>query len=225
MSMINWAKEEVRLACEYERKASGVEDDNCDYGCAYYESALKAFESLCEDEHSGYSIGITKHILNRLIDGKVLRPIEDTDGIWSEPSRYNDDYATYQCKRMSSFFKNVYDDGTVKYRDNDRLICVDIHDHDNCWHNGFVSNIYHEMFPITMPYMPPDRPAKIYCEEFLTDKKNGDFDTMGIRYGENPDGSKFDIHRFFKESKDGWDEITYDEYLDRKTLAKNLKGE
>ena len=28
MSMINWAKEEVRLACEHERKASGVEDDN-----------------------------------------------------------------------------------------------------------------------------------------------------------------------------------------------------
>ena len=45
------------LACEHERKVSGVEDDNWDYGCACYESALKAFESLCEDGHSGYSIG------------------------------------------------------------------------------------------------------------------------------------------------------------------------
>lgn len=225
MSMMNWAKEEVRLACEHERKASGVEDDSWDYGCACYESALKAFESLCEDGHSGYSIGITKHILNRLIDGKVLTPIEDMDDIWEECVDRDRHYKVFQCKRMSSFFKDVYGDGTVKYRDVDRQICVDIHDESSCWYNGFVANIYDEMFPIAMPYIPAYRPAKIYCEEFLTNRKNGDFDTMGIRYCENPDGSKFDIHRFFKESKDGWDEITYDEYLDRKTLAKNLKGE
>lgn len=32
-----------------------------------------------------------------------------------------------------------------------------------------------------MPYMPGE-PIKVYCEDFLTDKKNGDFDTVGVFY-------------------------------------------
>lgn len=35
-----------------------------------------------EDGHSGMSIGITKNILNRLIAGKPLTPIVDTEDIW-----------------------------------------------------------------------------------------------------------------------------------------------
>ena len=58
-------------------------DGEWDYGCACYESALKAFGSLCEDGHSGFSIGLTKAILNRLINNKPLLPIEDTDEVWS----------------------------------------------------------------------------------------------------------------------------------------------
>lgn len=46
---------------------------------------MRAFESLLGDGHSGMSIGITKNILNRLIDGKPLTPIEDTEEVWGEP--------------------------------------------------------------------------------------------------------------------------------------------
>ena len=38
------------------------------------------------DGHSGFSIQITKSILNRLIDGKCLTPIEDTPDIWEDVS-------------------------------------------------------------------------------------------------------------------------------------------
>ena len=78
MSMSEWAKREVEIACKRERG----DDENpnmSDYGCACYESALKAFESLCEDGHSGMSIGFTKAILDRMIDGKPLTPIDDTE--------------------------------------------------------------------------------------------------------------------------------------------------
>ena len=27
-----------------------------------------------------------------------------------------------------------------------------------------------------------EKPFKVYCEDFLTDKKNGDFDTVGVFY-------------------------------------------
>ena len=38
---------------------------------------------------------------NRLIDGKPLTPIEDTDDIWNLIDNHEDGYISYQCKRMS----------------------------------------------------------------------------------------------------------------------------
>lgn len=80
--MERWAENEVAIACR--RENPDRKDGEWDYGCACYESALKAFGSLCEDGHSGFSIGLTKAILNRLINNKPLLPIEDTVGSLSE---------------------------------------------------------------------------------------------------------------------------------------------
>lgn len=77
MSMMEWAKREVEIASKRER--GDKPESEWDYGCACYDSALKAFESLCGDGHSGFSIGITKGILNRLIERKPFTPIEDTE--------------------------------------------------------------------------------------------------------------------------------------------------
>lgn len=70
MSMMEWAKREVEIASKRER--GDKPESEWDYGCACYDSALKAFESLCGDGHSGFSIGITKGILNRLIEESLL---------------------------------------------------------------------------------------------------------------------------------------------------------
>lgn len=87
--ILEWAKREVEIACKKENP--NRKEGEFDYGCACYKSALKAFESLTEDEHSGFSIKITQAILNRLIDGKPLTPIEDTDDAWNIVSLSNDD--------------------------------------------------------------------------------------------------------------------------------------
>ena len=217
MSMLTWAEKEIEIACKRERGDSPPEE--FDYGCACYESALKAFKSLIGDRHSGASIGITKHVLNRLIDGKPLTPIEDTPDMWNDISDRNveEGYVCFQCKRMSSLFKYVYTDGTVKYRDIYRCHGVDINNPDYTFSTGLVTKIIDEMFPIAMPYSPGKAMA-VYCEDFLTDKKNGDFDTRGIFYAINPDGEKIEINRFFKESEDGWDEIDETEYNERKLI-------
>ena len=166
MSMQTWAEKEIEIACKREREDSGVENDgDWDYGCACYESALKAYKSLMGDDHSGFSINMTKHILNRLIDGKPLTPIEDTPDVWNDISDRNDEegYVCYQYKR--------------------------------------IGDIIHEMFPISMPYMP-EEPIKVYCFYLV-----------------KPDSEKaMDINRFFKESKDGWDEIDEYEYNKRKAI-------
>lgn len=119
-----WVENEVRIACEHERKASGTKEEEQDYGCACFESALKAYRSLLEDGHSGFSIGMTKYILVRMIERKPLTPIVDTEDVWSDArdrSGHRGEVVNYQCKRMSSLFKYVYADGTVKYRDVDRF--------------------------------------------------------------------------------------------------------
>lgn len=218
--MKDWAKREVEIACARERKNS-TEEGICEYVCNCYESALKAFRSLAEDGHSGYSIELTKQILIRLIDGKPLTPIEDTDDDWYDISDIiclRGEVAEYQCKRMSSLFKIIYADGTVKYSDNKSNYCIDINNSNNTYHSSLVREIIEEMFPITMPYYPGE-PIKVYCEDFLSDWNNGDFDTVGILYAIKPDGERVNIYRYFKESDNSWDEITEGEYEDRKRMS------
>ena len=222
-NILDWAKREIDIACK--RENPNRKKGEFDYGCACYVSALKAFESLTEDGHSGYSIGITKNILNRLIDGMPLTPIEDTDDIWNMSYKNDNGERVYQCSRMSALFKTVHSDGSISYSSNDHCYCIDINDPKNTYYSGITRRIIHKMFPITMPYMP-GKPIKVYCEEFLTDKNNGDFDTMGIFYAVK-DEKRIEINRFFREpfSEDeestefpGWVEISKEEYDKRKSI-------
>lgn len=226
--MLEWAKREVEIACK--RENPDRKEVEFDYGCACYESALKAFNCLMEDSHSGMTIGFTKSILNRLIDGKCLTPIEDVGDIWNYSFDRGDGVKTYQCKRMSGFFKDVYPDGRVKYTDVNRVIKVDMTT-DTTWHSGFIDRIVNDLYPITMPYIPTDKPFKVYCEDFLTDSKNGDYDTVGVLYGIDPEGNRFDIYRYFKDG-DGDEcmiETGKEEYETRKLMDKErrekMKGE
>ena len=226
MSMMDWAEREVELACK--REKPDRKDGEWDYGCACYESALRAYKSLMGDEHSGFSIGITRQILNRLILGRPLTPIEDTPDMWNECGKIgNEDYTSYQCKRMSSLFKYVYPDGKIEYKDIDLARGVHIDNPTISFSSGLISKIAHELSPVTMPYAPYDYPIKIYVEEFLTDAANGDFDTTGVIFAKMPDGSEKRINRFFKDCDESphWKEIDISEYMNRKIKANKLKEE
>ena len=221
--ILDWAKREVEIACK--RENPNRKEGKFDYGCACYASALKAFESLCEDEHSGYSIRITQSILNRLIDGMPLTPIEDTDDVWQYSFDEDDGAKVYQCSRMSALFKKVHKDGSVTYDCNDHCYCIDINGPNNTYSSGLVRRIIHEMYPIKMPYMP-GKPIKVYCEDFLFDPKNGDFNTVGVLYAikeDNGEPKRIEINRFFrepfideKETYSGWIEIDKEEYETRR---------
>ena len=224
MNMKDWAKREVEIACK--RENPNKKEGEFDYGCACYSSALKAFESLIEDDHSGFSIKVTQNILNRLINGYPLTPIEDTEDVWGLSYKNDKNEQVYQCNRMSALFKTVHSDGSVSYSSNDHCYCVDINNPNNTYSSGLVRKIIHKMFPINMPYIP-GKPIKVYCEEFLTDKKNGDFDTVGVLYAlkeEKGEQKRIEINRFFREpfegeeeSKEfpGWIEISRKEFNDR----------
>ena len=226
MSMIEWAERECRIACGRENKDYDFDGDEFDYGCSCYKSALKAYKSLMEDEHSGFSFGFTKNILIRLMDGLPLTPITDEDFFDGENLRCleSDEYlkerglkSHIQCPRMSSLFREETLDGKVTYHDVDRAYFVDIEEPSNtyCSNDRFLD----EMFPITMPYVPKDGKYVIYAQTFLTDKKNGDYDTRGIMYVVTPSGERVELGLYYAEIDGKWEQIPkaqYEERLERR---------
>lgn len=228
MDILEWAKKEVEIAIEREKTSAEQDGDHefQEYAIACYESALKAFNSLYEDEHSGMSIGITKRVLSRLIDGKPLTPIEDTSDIWNLITRHEDlGYECYQCTRMSSLFKDVLPDGTVRYHDVNRVIAnvVNSEHPDTPWHSGVASRLVDKMYPITFPYIPENKPYVVKMSEILFDpEKGGDFDTVAVWSLRFPDGSEDIIHKFYKEDSNeetGWKEIDEDEFREREAVC------
>lgn len=225
--MTNWARREIELACKHENP--DWDGKEFDYGCACYQSALKAYESLMKDEHSGTSFAFTKNILIRLMEGLPLRPITDEDFFDSkgkvicleteEELKKRGLKSHAQCQRMSSLFREETLDGKVTYSDINRYYCIDIHNPKYTYSNGTASRIIGEMFPISMPYYPLKGKYKVYAEDFLTDVKNGDFDTKGFFYCITPQGERVEINRFFAEKENHkWVEISKEEYEQRKSI-------
>lgn len=205
MSMTEWAEKEIEIVCQKENLDR--KEGEWDYGCSCYESALKAYKSLMEDGHSGLSFGITRSILVRLMYGKPLTPIEDTPDSWNHITSNLGEYDTYQCKRMSSLFKDVYKDGTVKYTDINRERCIDIKEPEEAFSNGFISKVCDDIRPVTMPYYPSSRPNIVYVDETES--------TLHILYYFITDtGQKIDINRYFESDIDGsWVEITVGDFI------------
>jgi hypothetical protein len=173
-----------------------------------YESAMKAFKNLMKDGHSGHSIQITKNILNRLIDGKPLTPIEDTDDVWGLVTDYPNGTKGYQCKRMSALFKDISPDGTVTYNDVERVVGIEV-DNKSSWHSGLCDRVINEMFPIKMPYFPNNKPFEVYMKSVTEDEHGnvietpGCFNTVYLYYAIKPDGERIELNRKFKENEQG----------------------
>lgn len=246
MSQREWARKEIEIAmkCEnpeyipmsgFNKKVSDFLDrmqisndkrpkrfrSQFDYGCACYESAFKAFISLCDDGHSGASFGLTKKILERLMDGRPLTPIEDIPENWNEGcSRNEGEYILYQCSRMSSLFKDVCTDGTVKYHDANRVVGVS--PSGGCYHAGYLNKFINGLYPIIMPYSGEKKPYYIYTEDYISDSKHGDFDTVALLFMTTPDGEKIDIHKYLGETENGFEEISVEEFMKRKAMHNEL---
>lgn len=224
--MLKWAEEEVRLACEEEKSNN---DELVDYGCACYEGALEAFKVLCKQGHSEFSIKITQGILNRLIDGKPLIPINDSDFFEGQEKMIQSDEnylkdhnlkSDLQCPRMTSLFRKETLDGRVSYTDVNRTIAIN--ERGFSYGSSLATKLVDELYPIKMPYYPPDKPYKVHMTDFLFEPKNGDFDTLAVFYIIVPEGNKIVINRYFREPHEdevetylGWVEISEEEYKER----------
>lgn len=218
-----WAEKEMVLAgqtCDKE------EDWDCDTNC--YIAALAAFKCLLKDGCAGGRITRTNQILKRLIAGKPLTAIYDDEDIWDMTCcNESNEYTSYQCNRMSSLFKHVYNDGRIEYYSNSLFDAINIDNHLSTSYNEIIREVMHEKFPIKLPYYPLTEPIIVYFEEFLTDISDGDYDTFGILYAlRTIIDTPTEINRFFKKTKnedERWVEIGKEEYEERKSNRIILK--
>lgn len=217
MSMYDWARQEVQLAkAELKRN----KNDEAQYMIACYDSALRAYEKLINDDHTGMSFATTRRILENLMYEIPLMPIEDKEIMWNHVDHCGNE-SVFQHKRMPSLFKMVNKKtGAVKFSDNNRVLCKNLLDTDSAYfYSNFITKIIDGMFPIEFPYMPTKEKYVAYVTEFLMDPANGDFDTMNLVSVKLPDGDARSINLYYKEENSRWVQITQDEWIGRKKKA------
>ena len=222
MSVDIWAKREVELA-KNEALKSGSDNCSTHYICECLNSALKAFNSLIEDGHSGASVEQTLMFLQRLVRRLPLTPI-DEDTTWVKSNVSESGTITYQCARMTSLFKDGDREGNITYSDVNRVVCVNKDDlKAPVWYNGFVSKVVNSIYPIKFPYYTSTDPIIAYVSEHTTSLSE-DFDTMCIDSVKLNNGETVEVKRFFKEDTNGnsWVEIDEQEYNSRVEIEKTL---
>ncbi len=217
MSMYDWARQEVQLAkAELKRN----KNDEAQYMIACYDSALRAYEKLMKDGHTGTSFAITRGILENLMHEIPLTPIEDNEIMWKYVYSHENE-AVFQHKRMPSVFKMVNKKtGAVRFSDNDRILCKNpVGTSSAYFYNNFIKKVIDGMFPIEFPYMPTKEKYIAYVTDFLMDPANGDFDTMNLVSVKLPNGEVRPINLYYKEENGRWSLITQDEWIGRKKKA------
>lgn len=155
------------------------------------------------------------------MDNKPLSPITEddfeTDPEIHEPLEWLQELGVVSdipCPRMSGLYKYTYKDGTVIYKDVNRVTAYD-EGSNTPWSSGWVSKIVDEMYPIKMPYIGEKYVA--YVKESKSAACKGDYDCAIFKTLKHPDGTVETINRFFIEDENGaWvevDEPTYNKFL------------
>lgn len=199
MSFSDWAKNEVDLALKAIKNDPNEDEIGKRYSSLCYESALKAFNSLMEDNHSGFSYSATKGILIRLLNNMPLTPIEGKDDEWEYLLKNEvEGYDAYFNKRRATLKKIVHKDGTVEYDDDECFVC---YDHQaGMYRSNIVPEKYLKQYipKIEMPYYPKnDRPYEFHINYYVDE---GLAHYMHVIW---PNGNIVEINRYFATTING----------------------
>ena len=165
----------------------------------------------------------TKELLNKLVNREPLTPIVDEDNIWGRVS-LDDNYKTYQCSRLTSLFKEVYNDGAIKYFDVNgyELYNLDptLPKNDGACYNGFVNSVMDDLYPLEMPYAAPLKKPAVYFARFVSREESENIMIIGIISMVEPDGNHIKINKFYKFDDDSTPTpISRKEYYKRRKTA------
>ena len=203
MERKSWAENEVEIFLN-ECKRENVGD--YEYIEAVLNAALKVYNVLVEQGHSGLSYHYTCDVLKNLLDRKPLTSITGDDAEWGDKETRYDGTVCQQNKRRTALFKHTLPDGSIRYSDIDRVRSAEIGTNDYCWCSGLATRIVDEMFPITFPYFPEGT----FLVDSLTINSLGedilfncpDYNGVFIESFRSPDGKRYEVNRLFLEGDD-----------------------
>lgn len=205
-------RQEVEYAIECEREGAIKDDDFAflNYAIECYRSALRAYETMAADGHSGMSWGLTRQIFNRLAEGKPLKKLnsyDDRPEEWEERSNWTfADVIVFGNTRYPSLSYRVSLRDEASYHDIDRWVFEEIDNPHVSWNIGFLANYLDEKFPIQFPYNPTT--IRVRIEELLTDPAHGDYDAQRIIDFVDPEtGETIKVDACFAETDGVWQEI------------------
>ena len=201
-------KKEIELAIK--RENPNWDGKTFDYGCCIYKNALDCYEAIQpiieKAGHSGFSYSLFVNIFTRILNGKVLTPITEDDfkekyaGI--EDDIWEDETVVRQCVRYSALFRYIRPDGTTTYNDVDRIMGID--QHGLGYSGGGIERMCKDLIPpIKLPYMPTDKPIKVYTWEFCYEKdkgyftKRGEYNSVYVDRIVFPDGKVIQVNRLY----------------------------
>ena len=201
-----------------------------------WDTTLKVYKTLISKHpyiftsDFGYRNRVLQNI-QELAGGFPLTAIDDTNADWQEipngaliKMRKANVVEKYRSNRLSSLFKEVYNDGHIEYHDNYRVTTENFITGTE-YVFGLSNLIYDEMYPIKMPYNHKSEwGAKVYIHDFVSDPedKESNFDTIAVLFAKKPDGKIVSINRYFRVPNDdeeptygNWVEIKFSEFADR----------
>lgn len=119
---------------------------------------------FAEEGHSGFSASYAINALYRLLNWKPLRALTEDDSEWVD---IDDSGETQQNKYCSSCFRDRQEDGSWKYKDNDKYVFTE-----DDGENWFGTNPlrYGLSKEIEIPYYPPIKPSKVYIKNDKVEK-------------------------------------------------------
>ena len=197
-SRLKWADREIMLAIAKEMQLAKEDGDEktSEFKIRCYEAALKAYNTLLLEDKKGFDciFGVSKKVLDRLLDHKPLTPLHEEDANWGElwKKDENGDQRA-QSERYSALFKTTHADGSLEYDDVGRCYSHERLSGDS-FHCGFDRKVLNDIDPITFPYQPYNHPIMMDVEEF-------DFEDNSYRavyMAVYPDGKVTEINRFVK---------------------------
>lgn len=197
-----WADAELDMAIAKEKKEAEAADHSIgsEYMIQIYESARQLIHLLYEQDHSGASAHMTKHIFNKLVDYEPLSPVTDDEDQWLEDTHIgsDSDYKEYQHIRNIGLFKRVYKDGHVEYNDIERVIYSLKLSEEPCWHSGFITHRLNELVPIKFPYS--SQHIKVWCDEMESETALLP-DALGILRYQIDGGPMIPINEYYRSRR------------------------
>jgi hypothetical protein len=204
--------------CTDEKAANVYRDKEFITKCAL--TALEIYNNEYSDEKRTFKLLTISDNLQRMAMNLPLSNIVDRDFIDVEGTIVEDKgYTVYQHPVMKYFEKRVYNDGTIKYRDNRRIQTIA----ENMPFFGesfeYLDEMFDELFPINLPYFVDIKHYYVYYDGFKLDKSNNFYyDVHHVKHIITNNKKILHVDKCYQFKYDKWVEITKEEFNQLKGL-------